>query len=406
VNTINNWQKVILNSFAKLPENEIKKARAGQYFLLHEMVTGRAVTMIRSSANSHQKQKVFREKFDGELSEPSLREALEEKPRFSSTAMGTVTLNKLGEFLPTDRRSMLGIPICISLVDLGNDCFSLIVSNAQRTWDKKKISIPGFTNSLNETLRWSEEWHTEHGVPWGNGSKVVQLVQEIGRLIPFSKQRSMWLLLSISPSLAKIPWQDLIFKYFDQKTVVSIVPNFTWAQMEFRKTQRVSSVRRLGLDPMYAGLSKLISDRIYAIDGAAYVLGHGTWTERMFTSVDVSGGPLSQKDWEGLATKRVCIIHACWGGRSEDCLLGDLGGLPYNGFALGCRFFCAPVCEILPKTATVLHRHLTDKFGPPELGLRYLNAIREDPAVALYTIYGFANEPAHLKKWRDEWNEF
>lgn len=44
--------------------------------------------------------------------------------------------------------------------------------------------------------------------------------------------------------------------------------------------------------------------------------------------------------------------------------------------------------------AKVLHTKLLDPQGPPELGLRYLEAVRQDPRVSLYNFYGLAAEPA------------
>jgi hypothetical protein len=392
VKTFDNWQTVLVNAFSKLPKSEIARLSVSQHFLVHEMLTGRCATIIRGAPRSFQQ--FYREKFDDEVSEPPLREALQEKISPLVQSVGTVTPGSLSTFLPTGRFSELDKPTCVSLASLGADRFSLIVRNPNNEWHTAIFSIPGFASALQRTMEWGEVWHTEDGVPWEN--EAITLIQRIGEFLRLG-QRTNWLMLSVSSDFGAMPWQDLVFRHLHDNTVVTVIPNFTWASMEFHKpTHHSKSIHRLGMNPEYAETATIIRQRINAIDGASYVLGHGTWEEHKFTSVEAGNGPLLPEDWRSYATRRVCVVHSCWGGRSEDHLLGDLGGLPYNGFVLGCRFFCAPVSEVWSKTATVLHRHLTNEFASSELGLRYLNAIREDPAAALYTIYGFANEPAKL----------
>jgi hypothetical protein len=60
---------------------------------------------------------------------------------------------------------------------------------------------------------------------------------------------------------------------------------------------------------------------------------------------------------------------------------------------ISCRLLCAPVAEVPVDAAQVLHEHLLAQDGPREFGLRYLAAMSQEPAVALYNLYGFANEP-------------
>lgn len=152
---------------------------------------------------------------------------------------------------------------------------------------------------------------------------------------------------------------------------------------------------RVGIDPVYQAAADVINQRKSALDGASVVLGHGEWSEEQFT-IGLENGTLTPDEWLDITRRRLCIVHSCWGGRADQRLLGDLGGLPWKAFASGCRLFCAPVCEVAPETAATLHRHLTAADEPSEMGLRYLSAIREDSAASLYTIYGFADEPAKL----------
>jgi len=70
----------------------------------------------------------------------------------------------------------------------------------------------------------------------------------------------------------------------------------------------------------------------------------------------------------------------------------DLGGVPGLSLGMGCRLFCAPVAEVSTSTAGSLQGHLFSDNGAGTIGERYLAAIREDPRVALYTLYGLANE--------------
>jgi hypothetical protein len=395
IGTFTYWQKSLVSAFAKLPEEERGQMSSEQLFLVHEMLTGRSVAIVRGSPQSLHA--IYRDKLDGDLPDLLLRHTLVEQLSPFVESVGTLRPKSTANFLPMGRGSSIERPICISLVDVGEDRFSLGFCDASDWWRQKIISVPRFAESFNEILAWTEEWHSDNGVPWGHESPIVLLLKEILRSIHFPSSGLKWLMLSLSAHLAKVPWQDLVFRYIDHKTIVSIVPSFTWATMEFTQpSQHRNPLCLLGTEKAYSDTRDAIVRGVDSIDCAAFALGHGRWAEERFTSLDLGNRLARQTELQELAGRRVCVIHACWGGRAGARLLGDMGGLPYYGFVLGCRYFCSPVSEVLSKTATVLHRHLTDTFGPSELGLRYLNAIREDPAVALYTIYGFANEPARL----------
>jgi hypothetical protein len=59
---------------------------------------------------------------------------------------------------------------------------------------------------------------------------------------------------------------------------------------------------------------------------------------------------------------------------------------------LGCRIFYAPIAEVPPASAIKFHEVLTTTAAPGEIGLTYLEAIRQNPAVSFYNAYGFQNE--------------
>ena len=124
----------------------------------------------------------------------------------------------------------------------------------------------------------------------------------------------------------------------------------------------------------------------------AVVLGHGTWDPKTeTTSVVAPEAPISWEKWLEIACHRVVVIHACSAGASAHQFLGDIGGLPSIMLGQKCRLFAAPVAEVEPLTATVLQEALTADTND-SIGSRYLRAIKIDPNVALYNLWGFASE--------------
>ena len=101
---------------------------------------------------------------------------------------------------------------------------------------------------------------------------------------------------------------------------------------------------------------------------------------------------MTLEDWLSLASKRFLVVHSCHSGHVSHSFPSDLGGLPGFALSIGCRVALAPVTEVPRSAALRLHREIVAEQNAPEIGLRYLAAIKLDPAVALYNLYGFANE--------------
>jgi hypothetical protein len=392
------WQARLAAAFARLPRQEVEAMTERQTFLLHEILTGRCVSLVRGSPEALQQ--LYQEKFDDKASESTLREALDVKVRPLIWATGTVpidALEKLGHRTTGVGCSRLENPTLMSLVDLGDDHFNLMFKRPGGMWQKEFIYLNGFNKASKSVLAFRGLWYspTEKSVPWPE--KFQDLAQLLARKLKLSESEPNWLIASVSASLAVFPLRDLVLRHISPQTVLSLVPNFTWASGEYHKFPlRRPSIFKLGPDPLYQGVKEIIEQRKSSLEGAAVALGHGEWSDGVFNSITAESGALTADEWLELTKRRVCVVHSCWGGRADERLLGDLGGLPWKAFASGCRLFCAPVCEVSPETAVALHRHLTGADGPSEIGLRYLNAIREDPAVSLYALYGFADEPAKM----------
>ncbi|HEV7589657.1 MAG TPA: hypothetical protein VGO40_16195 [Longimicrobium sp.] len=213
---------------------------------------------------------------------------------------------------------------------------------------------------------------------------------------------SRWILLAVDPHLAGLPWQDLFRRVDERETIVSLVPNFGWITGSYHRAWQSSSdglalVMSDEDEDLRPLAERIRQDRpgISAQFGsAAIVLGHGVWKEDV-PSVRIGRSALTLEEWMRAVDRRVCVVHSCYGGRADHRFLGDIGQLPGLALALGCRLFIAPVAEVPLAAATALHDHLVRANGPREIGLRYLEAIREHPAVALYNLYGFGNERTH-----------
>ena len=101
--------------------------------------------------------------------------------------------------------------------------------------------------------------------------------------------------------------------------------------------------------------------------------------------------PLWIDEWRDISKHTVLHLHSCSAAEGTPVFMGDIGGIP--GLVLGGKSQCllAPVTEISMETAKTLHKYLIASDGPATMGQRYLQAIKEDPRVALYNLYGLAD---------------
>jgi hypothetical protein len=182
--------------------------------------------------------------------------------------------------------------------------------------------------------------------------------------------------------------------------VVPLVPSFSWFEraIDRRNRQTVIETPNIIVSPdheLAALAAKIKSDeqRLGDLVGSCGVIvGQGQVGEDGIPHVALGKHPVTMHTWVKLAEHRVLIVHSCHSGRISHTLPSDLGGLPGLALSMGCHLFFAPITEVPHDAAIALHDEVVRHDGPAELGLRYRAAVRRNAAVALYNLYGFANE--------------
>ncbi len=438
IGTFELWQRILRSGLSALPEDVMLSPL--EWLEVHELLLGRCLSIISAASST----KIFTKKMYGLLSEEEVRSVyglvrgVGANPRRlrRTSGFGNSSSPSLEfDFAETLGSTVLGQPVLVSLVRLSTLQWRVLViapnGDSQSFPFRPKSSFVKQARSLGED---EDLWK---GVAWSDD------FYELGRAV-FDAVRSCdasarWIVLAAEPTMATIPWQDLM-RNFDAGMVISLVPAFSWAQRVSKtgcrnvrgvellisdeenllapyldyfgpNSEELEVIRKTLVDTanQLREDSELLSQRFAS---AAVIYGHGelvpladllpngqsTKSEGgRIASVVAPDAPIklvseNGADWMQLAQHRILLVHACFGGRVNRQFLGDIGGLPGFALGVGCRLFCAPVAEVPPTVVEVLHRHLVSD-GPTTFGERYLSAIKENEAVALYNLFGLACEP-------------
>ena len=397
------WQNILRRGWASLPKWE--EIRPQDALVIHEVLLGRYLSIVSNAGRNGAR--LFTDKFYGQLSEIKVREAFDSNYYATTSGPGTVTRWKLQDFIREATGQEFGSPVCVSVVSLGDDQWSVLAAGRNDRWNYARVRIPNLLAAAREIRNTYGLWfrrvagtNTRLPIPWGR--EFAELCSTLSRIVDQLDPHSRWLVLSVEPDIAMLPWQDLVSGLMRRGIIVSLVPSLGWAWFNYRRNlQHEPGLRfELSTAPDLKSLRGRIEENKRSLFdrnlSAAIVLGHGTWSEGGITSVIThEGRPLQLPDWISLAQHRLAIVHSCFGGGVKHQFLGDLGGLPGVALGISCRMFCAPVAEVAPDAAWALHHHFTRKGGPRTFGQRYLDALAEDPSVSLYNLYGFADEPVN-----------
>jgi len=359
------------------------------------------------------------------IGEADTRMAAIKEISLAAQGPATVMPIKVANLLHDLSRTQLGAPVCVSIVRLESDQLHLLGCGRDRKgevrWISEQVngegetSVKGLSERLGRLKQTCREWlepdengldelHIDWGTPFEN------LCLRISAIAKDLSADCRWVMLAVDAELAALPWQDLFRRFWDGGTpvLVSLVPSFGWATLcHERECAYPDDYRRelstvIDRARLRAGLLDLNTLRFRIRDAfqaapwlfneTAIIAGHGKTSESGFPLIEVANGILSEEDWIQLSDYRIVVLHSCFGGHVAPGYLGDLGGL--IGLTLGgqTKLLCAPVAEVPVEAAIKLHEHHGKADGPREFGLRYLNALKENPSVGLYNLYGLPTE--------------
>ena len=286
---------------------------------------------------------------------------------------------------------------------------------AEQVNGEGKMSVKGLSERLNKLKQTCREWLElgESGLPelhvdWG--TPFENLCSKISTIAKKMSVDSRWLMLSVDADLATLPWQDLFRRFWDssEPILVSMVPSFGWAVLchegkrdyPFHYRQELSGTmdfarKNAGLPDLQNlrfKITRSTDETPWLFNETAIVAGHGKLSSTGFPQIESARNILTPADWIELSDYRIVVLHSCFGGSVAPGFLGDLAGLPSLILGRQTKLFCAPVAEVPVEAAIKLHEHHSKVDGPREFGLRYLNALKENPAVGLYNLYGLPTE--------------
>jgi hypothetical protein len=393
------WLNILRTLWLSLSDSS--KCEASETLMFHEILLGRYPTIVRSIHRDDARALALR--LYNRLEDSELRDAMDVGARAFRQGPAVATVAEMQTVLRRSSTSALGIPVWISLAKLGKDALSLIAVAAGRDVVSKQITIPGVFDAVEEaesaiqlaTLR-SDRGRSE--IAWPD--ELGLLCREIVSLAQEASPSCAWVMLATEPEFASIPWNGLGSSRIAPVMLLSLMPSFSWA-VTAKQTYDPSE----GVNFRFSDDPDLVNARLrievdreplkMSLGSVSVVLGHGKRTAEGIPSIAVEGGTvLTLHDWLDLSARRVLVVHSCHSGRVDRSFPSDLGGLPGFALAAGCHSVLAPVTSVPLVGALTLHEELARWTGAQEIGLRYIAALRRDPAVALYNLYGFANETA------------
>jgi hypothetical protein len=401
----------------KLSATYLETITATERLALHEILMGRFLSIKENM--SEEAAHILTEKYHGIVDITDLRAFYDDSPEIHRRGPGLINANNLASFVAHFADSKVGCPVHISAYAVSNEySFVVIGSDGHVKYDQIL-----FWDLLAEAQKLKKSYKTwfripntgdYQQVPWGEG--LVSFAQTILKLAQKCDSNFHWIVLSLDPELASLPWQHLFLhlgrKLLNREIIISLTPNLGWAPLAYRETTDFTNTApRLRLseedDENIRNLKTHIYEHITAIHNyplnATIVLGHGKWIEGdSFPKVTVGEDTLSINEWTEMADSCLVVLHSCHSGRTQPHFLGDYGALPGLILGLGSRVLCAPIAEVPPIAAEVLNKHLFQPDGQKEIGLRYLAAIKRVPAISLYNLYGMAGEPIFMDFMDDE----
>jgi len=393
------WHKVLRQNWSKL--STPASLDGDDLLALHEVLVGRYPSILRHAGSAASPTLAL--KLYDRLADEDIEEFVQDLNFALRRGPATVTIGNLQKSLQQSDFGSIGLPVCLSLARLDDDCVS-IAAIGSRGAKVDQIELPEIGSAVRAVQSTYALWTTGGAnlacrIPWH--SSLWKLAEKIVDLTRMLDPSCKWLVLALESDLSSLPWNNLIRQVQDSNFLVSLVPSLSWFNREIRdRAHSSSTVERhtlqLSSEADLENIASHIKKDEHLLgqiwESFAVVLGHGRITEEGVPEVRIGSNVVTLDEWLKLADHRVLVVHSCHGGRVSQSFPGDLGGLPGVALSIGCRLFLAPVAEVSPDVAMSLHDEIVREDGAIEIGLRYDAAIRRDPSVSLYNMYGIPSE--------------
>ncbi len=403
------WRRALKKCWASLQPTD--SLNSDELLVVHEVLVGRTIELLRWKGEDGAP--VFAKKYNDLASEEEIRATIGDNPKAILPGVATVNANRVINFLKAASKSALGACACVSIVRQSEDKFSfLVVDESCETpekWIADTISFPGLEGEMQLLKKTRNYWLKIGGnqkcppIDWGEQCR--ELCRFIATLVQRLNKNCCWLMLALEQDLAELPWQDLVRRFWGGKeqVFVSLIPNIGWACRSYDDLKSFpknkNNVKNLSNDDEFSLFKKEIESDVDSetsetstVNSTGIFLGHGK-RGNGFTTIKAGTGLLEQNRWLDSGESNLLMIHSCSAGDVGGGFLGDLGGIPALALGTGCRLVCAPITEVPLRTAKILHKHHVKNGDLLEFGIRYLQALAEDPWVGVYTCYGFGNQP-------------
>ena len=223
--------------------------------------------------------------------------------------------------------------------------------------------------------------------------------------------------------LANIPWQLVAMREArgqEEWPIVTLVHGLRWIILSAHAPEDSPELQRLHDRGIQAWISSTptprsdldirdnIKEAFFGADNdcpamsdqrgvsLSVVFGHGAATEEGF--IAVTEAVKDPEDWHDVRDSRICVLLSCYTGTGKPGALGDYVSISHK-LSRSSKVLIAPPVEVPHTAVLTLAGVFNEAFGSSLSGRSwriqeiYREAIRRDPAVALFSLWGLGYEP-------------
>lgn len=366
---------------------------------LHELLLNR--THVHHRSLSLENTRRLYQKSIGTYKVEALREFYDTEHNLLRRYPGIANTETIRVFCARYGTSELGAPVAISSIRLGG--FVSLVGVGRHGTSAEDVVVGDLNAAIQRLQADSAHWFGMADIPvneqicWPNEFRTM--CRSIASVAATCDPDSKVIMLSCDWFVAQFPWQHL-FQVEGFGYLIVIVPNFSSIVLDRRDQPQQRGLRLQLSTETDAAISEANDAVRRTVENVGWeeasvciVVGHGSKaSEGDLPSVRTGPRPEDQlaapDDWMTVFDSRIVVLHCCHGGVPTPMVMQELGGLVGLASNLATESLLAPVAEVHPVAVAQLQSCLCSSGGSRELGVQYLQAIKNEPECSLYNLYG------------------
>ncbi|HTV26977.1 MAG TPA: hypothetical protein VMF32_04270 [Xanthobacteraceae bacterium] len=397
------WQRTIRAACSKLSAQRSKNwISAKERVWLHETLQGRTHVLHRAMRPDFRIPLYSKSVNILKLCDDDLRHFYDREYDFFRRAPSVADIGTLSSFCAKYQGNTLKSPVLVSILQLGVR-ISLVAIGKSGQPVAEELEMPQLDSDVASMEADSQFWFQLEGPPetqisWRPSFRSIATT--IISLAKAADPASTVITLAVDWKLARFPWQNLLLSVGFSEYLIALVPSLTTVTLlrqsiyEDSDDDMILSKAGISGDSAIQTINHIVEATTAGIDlrraKIRIATGHGTAPEDGELPVLRLGNGRELRtvdDWIRIGVARIIILHCCHSAHTKPVFMQELGGVAGLAMSLGAESLIAPTSEVRSSGAAALQRRLFAGSGA-EIGLKYLQALRDDPECSLYNLWG------------------